>query len=51
MSPLEKEKEIDKLNQLKLDIATKTVTTRARIEAERGIMPSRSSIPRAAIGP
>ena len=43
ISPLDKEKEIDRLNQLMVDLAKRTVTRRAEYEAERGIMPLRST--------
>ena len=50
MSPLDKEKEIDRINQYMVDLAKRTVTRRAEYEAERGIMPSRASVPKAVIG-
>ena len=51
MSPLDKEKEIDRINQYMVDLAKRTVTRRAEYEAKRGIMPSRASVPKAVIGP
>ena len=51
MAPLDKEKEIDRINQYKGDLAKRTVTRRAEYEAKRGIMPSRASVPKAVIGP
>ena len=50
MSPTDKDKELDKLRQLRVDIAKKTVLTRAQWEAARGIKPSHGSIPLEAMG-
>jgi hypothetical protein len=50
MSPTAKDKELDKLRQLRVDIAKKTVLTRAQWEAARGIKPSHGSIPLEAMG-
>ena len=50
MSPTDKDKELDKLRQLRVDIAKKTVLTRAQWEAARGIKPSHGSISLEAMG-
>ena len=45
MTPSEKDKELEKLRQMRLDIAKKVVLTRAQWELARGIEPSRVSLP------
>jgi len=50
MSPTAKDKELDELRKLRVEIAKDVVLTRAQWEAARGIKPSHGSIPLEAMG-